>query len=130
MLPAWRVQVLDANGPIWVLTEQTLNRSWSPPGESMRAGYSATIDADNVGMTLSFVDAQEDAFRYDTVVLETDTAVTVVLLPRPTGKFPPGTAFTLQGHRRRVSVRLEHVLANRALVDPQSCGPASVVSAA
>ncbi len=134
-LPAWRVTAQDAIGPIWVLTDDAAARCWSPPpgphGERLGSHIlsSALLDPDGVGLTVLFVGDSERFFRYDSELIETDTAVTVVPLRRSTGALPPGTAITLEGHRRSVHVRLDQPLGSRVLVNHDG-GPVEVNLAA
>ncbi|MGC8513852.1 MAG: hypothetical protein ACP5P1_12590 [Acidimicrobiales bacterium] len=135
-LPAWRVDVVDALGPIWVLTERLQSRCWGPPApvSAERLGphmlSSATTGPDGRDLVVTFVGGREQLFRYNVEVVQTPTAVSVVPLRRPTDALPAGAFVTLEGHARTVAVRLEEPLGGRVLVNldgaPVPVTPASL----
>lgn len=122
-LPAWRVEALDALGPIWVLTEEAQARCWSPPEVPGRARIgphvlmSATVGPEGRELTVAFTGGRADLFRYETETVESAAAVSVVPRARMTRQLPPGTAITLEGHRREVRVMLAEELGGRVLVN-------------
>ena len=123
LLPAWNVEAIDSIGPIWVLEAQTVARCWlrhlAPAGHQQGPHIlqSARIHDDDYGLDVEFTGNSEDLFRYESAVVESSAAVSVVPLGRITKSLPPGSAITAQGFRRVISVRLKRPLDGRVLVN-------------
>lgn len=123
VLPAWRVEAVDARGPIWVLAEEVLSRCWSPPvvPDDEASGphilVRARIDPTGRDLAVDFVGGSETLFDYEAETVETRTAVTVVPQQRIKRTLPSRTAITAEGHPRRVHVRLKEPLGSRVLVN-------------
>lgn len=122
-LPAWRVEAVDALGPIWVLAEEAQVRCWSPPEvpDGERIGphilISATVGPEGRELIVEFTGGGESLFRYEAEAVESAAAVSVVPLERMTRQLPTGTAITMEGHRRDVRVTLAEALGSRVLVN-------------
>lgn len=125
-MPAWRAEAVDARGPIWVLTEEMLDRCWSPnpvPEDEHLGPHmlvSATVATDDRSLRVTFVGGPESLFRYDAEVLETAAAVTVMPLGRLTRELASGTAITAEGYKREAHVVLKEPLSGRVLVNLDS----------
>jgi hypothetical protein len=66
---------------------------------------------------VEFIGGSERFFRYETELVESTTAVSVVLLARPVESLPHGTAIAAQGFRREIDVRLSSPFGGRVLVN-------------
>lgn len=122
-LGAWKLDATDALGAIWVLTEDVLARSWSPPEASDRGLLGphmllrATVGPRDRQLIVEFVGGSEQRLRYDAELVESPTALCVVPLGRPTGEQPVGTWVAAEGHIRKVDVTLAEPLGDRVLVN-------------
>ena len=132
VLSAWELVAVDALGPIWVLDDSTLARCWAPPNvpEGDHHGWhllnSATIGHDGRDLTVVFTGSPPGFFDYKAAVLESDSAVNVLPLPRLIADHPDGTAIAAVGARRQISATLSRPLGNRVLVDNDG-SPVSVL---
>jgi hypothetical protein len=122
-LQAWRVEAVDAIGPIWVLTEEERARCWLPPqtagGEPVGPHLlsAATVGPGGCQLVVSFVGGSERWFRYDAEVVEAAAAVCVVRLALGTGQLPAGAPISAVGHGRQVTVTLTEPLDGRVLTN-------------
>jgi hypothetical protein len=122
-LPAWKLEAVDALGPIWVLTGVEQARCWLPSKGAGQEGTgphllrSGSIGAESHELVVEFIGGSERLFRYDVEVLETPTAVCVVPLPRMNVRLAPNRMITAEGHPRKVRVTLSQHLGGRVLVN-------------
>lgn len=129
VLSAWELVAVDALGPIWVLADSTLERCWAPPvvPEGDQQGWhllnSATVGPDDRDLAVVFTGSPPGFVDYEAAVLESDSAVTVLPLPRPIVEFPDGTAFAPVGMLRQVSATLSRPLGNRVLINNDMGAP-------
>ena len=132
LLSAWELVALDALGPIWVLDDSTLARCWVPPvvPEGEQQGWhllnSVTIGPDDRELTVVFTGSPPGFYDYEAAVLESDSAVTVLPMPRLIVELPDGSAFRPVGVLRQISATLSRPLGNRVLVD-NDASPVPVV---
>ena len=123
LLPAWKIEAIDSIGPIWVLEAQTVARCWlrhvAPEGyqQGPHILQLARIHDDDYGLDVEFTGSSENLFRYESAVIESSAAVSVVPLGRITRSLPPGTAIAAQGFSRVISVRLKRPFGGRVLVN-------------
>ena len=78
---------------------------------------SATIGPDDQELTVVFTGSPPSLFYYEAAVLESESAVTVMPLPRLIAELPDGAAIAPLGILRQVSATLSRPLGSRALVD-------------
>ncbi len=74
------------------------------------------IEPDGITLRLRFVGGGESLIDYTGRVLETATALCVVLIEEPRTTAPRGPR-ALPGHQRQLVVRLDRALGARVLVD-------------
>jgi hypothetical protein len=123
LLPAWKIEAVNAIGPIWVLEAQPLACCWlghlAPKGQQQGPHIlnSARIRVDECELEMEFIGGSERLFRYESAVVESSTAVSVVPLARLVKDLPHGTAIAAQGFRREIVVRLSSPLGSRVLVN-------------
>ncbi|MGH9069235.1 MAG: hypothetical protein ACRD0J_17365 [Acidimicrobiales bacterium] len=133
VLPAWRLEADDVDGPIWVLDPDLAVQAWepeepplSPPpfeGRPHRS-ISAVLGPDGRTLAFHFTGAPPLVEEYPRAeVVESAQAVTVAPVARDIG--PPGPR-ALVGSRREVVVELEEPLGTRVLVDLDG-SPAEVI---
>ena len=125
-LPAWRLTVASALGPIWVLDPEVRPPRWGPLDSSSRPrpqlqqpvgdpGARAVLDDDGRTLTVEFLGGLPEYERYTAAeVIESPAAVAVV----PTGEdIGPAGARILPGYMHRVTARLKKPLGKRVYVD-------------
>lgn len=123
LFPAWRVDAVDALGPIWVLTSEVQSRCWSRLGALDGEWFgphvlsSATVGSDGRELTVTFIGGRERLFRYDVVVVESPAAVSIAPLERATEELPHGQFYTFEGHSRTVKIRLAAPLGGRVIAN-------------
>jgi hypothetical protein len=120
LLPAWKIEAVNAIGPIWVLEAQPLACCWlghlAPKGQQQGPHIlnSARIRVDECELEMEFIGGSERLFRYESAVVESSTAVSVVPLARLVKGLPHGTAIAAQGFRREIDVRLSSPLGGQS----------------
>jgi len=124
VLPAWRLTVSNANGPIWVLDPDVASQAWAPEEPpslpppfqgSPHRSISATVGPDDRTLTFYFTGADAAFEEYTGAELvESAQAIAVVPVVRDIG---PSGPRRLVGHRREVAVGLNELLGRRVLVD-------------
>ncbi len=136
-LPAWRLEVADALGPIWVLDPEVDPPEWLPPEPPPTPtpelpeplsdpGARAALGPDGVTLTVDQLGGPPEYERYargDTV----ESAQAVAVVPVGVDVGPPGARRAI-GYMHQITVRLETALGARVYVDLH--GNAGVVSGA
>lgn len=132
-LPAWKIEAVDAIGPIWVVASETIAQCWF--GHLARDWYqqgphiltSATFRNEDSELVVRFIGGSENFFEYEGVAVESRTAISAVPLARLKRSLMPGTAIAAQGFEREIVVRLESPLGGRVLVNHDGA-PVEVVN--
>jgi hypothetical protein len=125
-LPAWRLEVADALGPIWVLDPDVDPPEWLPPESSATPrpdlpppladpGARAALGRDGMTLTVDQLGGPPEYERYARgAVVESRQAVAVVPVGVDVG--PPGARRAI-GYMHQITVRLTEPLGARVYVD-------------
>jgi hypothetical protein len=126
VLPAWRLEVEGATGPVWVLDPDMNPPPWRPHEPSIRPRPAPTpsggdpvahvgLGPDGRTLTLRFTGALPIFEQYPRAeVIESPQAVAIVPVAKDVG--PRGIRI-LPGHEHQVTVRLDKPLGARVFVD-------------
>ena len=121
---AWRLEVVGARGPIWVMDDAALASCWSPPPlepgapRGPHSAEGAVLEEDGVTLHFRFVGSPQSVMAsYEALASETPTALCVVAKGVRKPALPPNAIVAAVGVTREVTVRLASSLAARVLVD-------------
>ncbi|MHB1525547.1 MAG: hypothetical protein ACYCZN_04600 [Candidatus Dormibacteria bacterium] len=125
VLPAWRLDSDQANGPIWVLAPEVASTVWTPrrPERTSAAGppppkrvlHATVVGSDGRRLRVAFIGGSPGFVEYRSAeVLASDQAVVVVPVAHDIGPPEPRAAI---GVRREVDADLDRPLGNRVLID-------------
>jgi hypothetical protein len=120
-LPAWEVQARDVPGSFQVLDPATRQLAWLPPGPGQTwRGSTATIDTSGCIVRMSFLGDHRAYTDYDAELLESGTAVALLLTPVKIFVGPRTvSAHSATAQRRGVTLVLDQPLGGRVLLDAQ-----------